>query len=576
MILEGIQSLPEILTQVSSYWQIMSIEPTFRFMQKSLSRRILWLFQAQDRPEGAVTTLVLLLVWAAVLSTLSASNPLPVWLTVAFAAFYGCLWWQALWFRPEGAGNAGWGSCWRGMLFGLILAGGAAWAGACVFGVLEFRRTSLLGLVLFAALMGCFLLATVRLVFGWQPVSLLALALSLGFPVLPALAYFSLSKIGQTWPSFIPIPLGLILALVLYLKLSRPVVAASRATRGRVVLFAAWLIVLAPAWGTAGWWTARWVRLQPTERLIVHRLAGQAEFAEGSVLSPDGKQVMAGVRDAVLMLWDVKSGREVRRFQELADRVKACAFSPNGKRVLSASSDKTIKLWDLGSGQEIRRFLGHTNYVGTCRFSADGKRVLSGSDDDSIRLWDVESGQELRRFTGHTKDVSAADFSPDEKRVLSGSSDKTIRLWDVETGKELHILQGHTDFVRAASFSPDGQFVLSASDDKTLRLWDARSGQEVRSLQGHRDAVRACTFSPDGRHLLSGSDDDTLKLWDTETGLCLSTWHLNAGVMALSWRADSPNLWPHRPHTNATQVVAAGLADGTILLLDLTDGLPAK
>ncbi len=547
-------------------------------MQKSLSRRILWLFQTQDRPEGAVTTLVLVMVWTAVLSILSASNPLPVWLKVAFAAFYGCLWWQALWFRPAGAGNAGWSSCWRGMLFGLIFAGGAAWAGACVFGVLEFRSISLPGLVLFAALIGSFLLAAVRLVFGWQPVSLLALAVLLGFPELPALAHFILSKIGgagQTWPSFIPIPLGLILALVLYLKLSRPVAAASRANRGRV-LFATWLIVLAPAWGTAGWWTARWVRLQPTERLIVHRLAGQSEFAEGSILSRDGKRVLAGVRDKILKLWDTESGREVRRFQEPADRVKACAFSPDGKRVLSASSDKTLKLWDLESGQEIRRFIGHTNYVGTCRFSADGKRMLSGSDDDTIRLWDVESGQEIRRFTGHTKDVSAADFSPDEKRALSGSSDKTIKLWDVETGKELHILQGHTDFVRAASFSPDGQFVLSASDDQTLRLWDAKTGREVRSLQGHRGTVRACTFSPDGRHLLSGSDDNTLKLWNTETGRCFFTWHVNAGVMALSWRADSPNLWPHRPHTIATQVVAAGLADGTILLLDLTDVLPAK
>ena len=90
--------------------------------------------------------------------------------------------------------------------------------------------------------------------------------------------------------------------------------------------------------------------------------------------------------------------------------------------------DKTLRLWDLETGKEIRKFEGHEGVVHGV-FSSDGRRVLSTSSDQTVRLWDTESGKELHRFLGHTGGVSCAAFSPDGRYVLSGSGDKTLRLW---------------------------------------------------------------------------------------------------------------------------------------------------
>ena len=70
-------------------------------------------------------------------------------------------------------------------------------------------------------------------------------------------------------------------------------------------------------------------------------------------------------------------------------------FSPDGKQVLTGSWDKTVRLWDVESGKELRRLEGHSDKVDSVCFSPDGKQLLTGSWDKTARLWDPKSGKEL-------------------------------------------------------------------------------------------------------------------------------------------------------------------------------------
>jgi WD40 repeat protein len=235
-------------------------------------------------------------------------------------------------------------------------------------------------------------------------------------------------------------------------------------------------------------------------------------------VTPDGKYVVSGSADNTVRLWDLPTGKEVRRFMGHRSEVNSVAVTPDRKYVVSGSSDKTVRVWDLATGQEVRRFMGHEDWVLSVAVTPDGQYVVSGSGDKTVRLWELATGQEVRRFTGHENWVLSVAVTPDGQYVVSGSWDKTVRLWDLATGKEVRRFPGHSDCVNSVAVTPDGKYAVSASADKTVRLWDVATGKEVRRFTGHEGEVLSVAVTPDGQYVVSGSDDKTVRLWELATG----------------------------------------------------------
>jgi WD40 repeat protein/HEAT repeat protein len=178
----------------------------------------------------------------------------------------------------------------------------------------------------------------------------------------------------------------------------------------------------------------------------LHRLEGHTQAVTCLAISPDGRYALSGGQDRTVRLWDLEVGREVRQFVGHQDIVWAVAFSPDGRQAVSGGGmqkdaagsgyvagarDHDIRLWEVGTGRELKRFTGHREAVGALAFAPDGGRVLSGGNDSSVRLWQVSTGKELRLFEGHTGILRCVAFSPDGRRAASAGDDTSIRVWDL-------------------------------------------------------------------------------------------------------------------------------------------------
>jgi RNA polymerase sigma factor (sigma-70 family) len=313
--------------------------------------------------------------------------------------------------------------------------------------------------------------------------------------------------------------------------------------------------------------------------LDVAKAEGVFRGVHGLAFTPDGQTLVSRGVDLTVRVWDVATGKELRRIDGLSGAAQALTLSPDGKVLAAVTGDfskgpSAVRLYEVSTGKELRR-LPQEGVMTSVAFSPDGKVLaagwgangdLSGEPGGGVKVWEVATGQPLASLGGHKRLVISVAFSPDGKTLLSGGMDCVTHLWDLATFKDLgQVGEGRVP-VQAAGFSPDGKLLVMRTGyvgDHALRFWDVAGAKEVRRLGGHRGNVTALAFARDGRTLVSGSADRSVALWDLAGRKELGRMTYDDGdVTAVALSADG-------------RVVRSGGLWGNVRVWDVTAGKQA-
>ena len=288
-------------------------------------------------------------------------------------------------------------------------------------------------------------------------------------------------------------------------------------------------------------------------------------------LSPDGQMLLVGSTDGSATLINVETGEEIRSLVD-DQPIMSVTFSPDGRQALIGAGYRLaekiesghIILWDVETGEEIRRFEGHPYVVFNVKFSPDGEMAASAGNGAIVILWDIETGEEIRRFEDFWEDHIYPDnsfwniaFSPDGQQLFALHSSGPIIVWDIESGEQIRQLDGHQGG-GSVIFRDDGREMVSASVDSQVVLWDVQKGEILYRFSTHAGGMGKLSLSPDGTLLLGGSADGNGSLWSVDTGQEIRRY--SGGFVF------SPNFTPDGRNA------VVGLRDGAVELwrIDLT------
>jgi serine/threonine protein kinase len=138
-----------------------------------------------------------------------------------------------------------------------------------------------------------------------------------------------------------------------------------------------------------------------TSKLIVYNLLNDqterelADLDRPCVISTDGSIVAAGGWGGYVCVWDLASGKIIKKFKAHNSIVLGVALSPDGKTLVTGGTDSAIKVWDTRTFN-VKRFLrGHHSQIWNLKFSGDGRYLASASMDQSVKLWTRERIEEV-------------------------------------------------------------------------------------------------------------------------------------------------------------------------------------
>lgn len=274
----------------------------------------------------------------------------------------------------------------------------------------------------------------------------------------------------------------------------------------------------------------------------VTTLIGQKDDIDAVIFSPDSNQLATGGDDNLIIIWDSKTWKEIRRLKGHKDSVRSIAFSSNGKILASGDSGHKVVLWDIETGKELRR-IKVSDDINSVIFSPDGKHLAIASDSKNLLFWNISSEIDPLKFTGgHNNDINAVVISRDGKFLASGGSDKSVIIWEADTGKIHHKFIGHSDDVKTIAFTPNGKYLASGGKDNKIILWDLATGTTKKTFTGNFNSIKALAFVDNGEVLVSGEGDSKfnckIRFWGTESGKLLASERSDCSFTNFSFSPD--------------------------------------
>jgi hypothetical protein len=159
--------------------------------------------------------------------------------------------------------------------------------------------------------------------------------------------------------------------------------------------------------------------------------------------------------------------------------VSGMAFSPDGRLLATASDGGPVRLWDVRSGRLVRKFADDL-HPSCLAFSPDGA-LLAGASllRGGVRVWEVaHEAAPPKAPTAGADAYNCIAFAPTGRALLAGGED-VLSVWDLAGGSARLDLSWVRASLLCLAWSPDGRWLAAGDNVGGVRIW---AWEAIRAL----------------------------------------------------------------------------------------------
>ncbi|KAI6206608.1 WD-REPEATS-REGION domain-containing protein [Aphelenchoides besseyi] len=264
---------------------------------------------------------------------------------------------------------------------------------------------------------------------------------------------------------------------------------------------------------------------EKSKRSFPTKLLNSFDCNQGAVravrFNVDGNYCITSGSDKTVALWNPLRQIHLKSYRGCGSEILDACGSCDNSMILAGGRDKQPTIFDVESGKMLKRWRDHGGVINAVAFNEDSRVALSASQDSTIRCFDTRSRSAAFQVIDEATDnVLCLDVGNHE--IVSGSADGHVRLYDIREGRLFVDYIG--DAVTSVQLTDDQQCCLVSSMDGQVRLFDKTNGQLLNDFNAHRNQEFRIesTMLKSGDQLASGSEDGHVYVYDVVTTKVLS------------------------------------------------------